>query len=212
MSVTLDAVPWPVYTPRCVLRRPTSADAQAVWAYRRLPEASQWMTSLVNDEEAFVEGFPTPAQMSSMIIVESGGAVVGDLRVTIEDGWGQTEVVDRARSTEAEVGWVFDPAHQGKGLASGAASRMLDLCFDDLGLRRVTAGCFADNKPSWRMMDRLGLRCEGAFTADSLHRDGRWLDSYSYAILREEWAALREERVGRSGWNTDRTVSGQKPE
>jgi RimJ/RimL family protein N-acetyltransferase len=36
-------------------------------------------------------------------------------------------------------------------------------------------------------MERVGMRREGAFRADSLHRDGRWLDSYAYGLLREEW-------------------------
>ena len=54
-------------------------------------------------------------------------------------------------------------------------------------LRRVTAGCFLDNERSWRLMERLGMRREGTYLADSLHRSGRWLDSCSYALLREEW-------------------------
>lgn len=39
---------------------------------------------------------------------------------------------------------------------------------------------------SWRLMERLGMRREGWARADALHRDGRWLDSYRYAVLREE--------------------------
>jgi RimJ/RimL family protein N-acetyltransferase len=39
-------------------------------------------------------------------------------------------------------------------------------------------------------MERVGMRREGTFRADSLHRDGRWLDSYAYALLREEAGVL----------------------
>jgi RimJ/RimL family protein N-acetyltransferase len=60
-----------------------------------------------------------------------------------------------------------------------------------VGLHRVTAGCFADNVPSWRLMERIGMRREAELRADSLHRSGRWLDSLTYVLLREEWTAAR---------------------
>ena len=58
------------------------------------------------------------------------------------------------------------------------------MCFEDLGLRRVVATCFADNEPSWRLMARLGMRREQHAEKDALHRSGAWLDSYSYAFGR----------------------------
>jgi RimJ/RimL family protein N-acetyltransferase len=64
---------------------------------------------------------------------------------------------------------------------------MLGICFSGLGLRRVVANCFADNTPSWRLMERLGMRRESHAVAESLHRSGRWLDGYSYALLADEW-------------------------
>lgn len=168
------------------MRRATAADARAVWAYRRLPAVAEWMTSLAGDETDFAVSFSTPERLRPTLVVEHRGGVVGDLKLDIEDAWGQTEVVEQARGTQAELGWAFDPAVQGSGLATEAAARLLDLCFGPLGLRRVTAVCFADNVPSWRLMERLGMRREAALVADSLHRSGRWLDSYVYAILAEE--------------------------
>lgn len=182
----LDA-PWPISTDRLLLRPATPDDAGAVWRYRRLPEVARWMTALPRDEQAFAAQFVEPDRLGPTLVVEREGAVVGDLMVRIEDGWGQTEVADRAKRTQAEIGWAFDPAAQGRGLATEAVRRLLDVCFTDLGLRRLTALCFADNAPSWRLMERVGMRREGEYRADSLHRDGRWLDSYAYALLREEW-------------------------
>jgi RimJ/RimL family protein N-acetyltransferase len=141
------------------------------------------------DEEWFTARFTEPDRLSATVVVEHDGAVVGDLRLSVEDGWGQTDVADAARGTVAEIGWAFDPAVQGRGLATEAAERLLALCFDELGLRRVTAGCFLGNERSWRLMERLGMRREGTYLADSLHRSGQWLDSCTYALLREEWLA-----------------------
>jgi RimJ/RimL family protein N-acetyltransferase len=64
---------------------------------------------------------------------------------------------------------------------------LLRLCFEDLGLRRVTAQCFADNTASWRLMERVGMRRETHGVADSLHRSGAWLDGFGYALLADEW-------------------------
>jgi RimJ/RimL family protein N-acetyltransferase len=49
------------------------------------------------------------------------------------------------------------------------------------------ANAFADNTPSLRVMDRLGMTCEARNRADSLHRDRGWLDGVTYALLRDEW-------------------------
>ncbi len=88
---------------------------------------------------------------------------------------------------QAELGWVLDPEHTGHGYATEAVRGLLRLCFDDLGLRRVTAVCFADNEASWRLMERVGMRRELHTVRDSLHRSGEWLDGLGYALLADEW-------------------------
>lgn len=187
MPGTLIDVSWPLRTERLLIRPATPADAPDVWCYRRLPEVSEWMTSRPADEAAFVAAYLEPDRLARTLLVERAGRVVGDLMVRVEDAWAQTEAVEGARGVQAELGWSFDPAWHGQGLATEATRRLLALCFDELGLRRVLANCFADNEPSWRLMERLGMRREGAFVADSLHRSGRWLDGYTYAMLRHEW-------------------------
>jgi RimJ/RimL family protein N-acetyltransferase len=66
---------------------------------------------------------------------------------------------------------------------------VLRICFEDLGLRRVVAGAFADNVASLRVMARLGMRIEGRAVRGSLHRDLGWVDGVEAAILAEEWRA-----------------------
>ena len=105
----------------------------------------------------------------------------------VEDAWSQKEVVDQARGRHAELGWVLDPAFVGHGYATEAVRELLRICFDELGLRRVTAICFADNEASWRLMERLGMRRELHAVADALHRSGEWLDTFGYALLQSEW-------------------------
>ena len=105
-----------------------------------------------------------------------------------EDAWAQLDVADQARDTQAELGWVLDPAYTGHGYATEAVRELLRHCFQDLGVRRVTANCFLDNDTSWRLMERVGMRRELHAVRESLHRSGRWLDTVGYAILDEEWS------------------------
>ena len=83
--------------------------------------------------------------------------------------------------------WALRPEDTGKGYATEAVEAALRLCFDDLGLHRVTAGCFVANTASYRLMERVGMRRETFTLKNALHPSGEWMDSYGYALLAEEW-------------------------
>ncbi len=82
---------------------------------------------------------------------------------------------------------VLDPRHQGQGYGTEAVRALLGLCFGPLGLRRVTAGCYAGNERSWRLMERVGMRRETHTVQEALSRSGAWVDGLGYALLAEEW-------------------------
>ena len=103
----------------------------------------------------------------------------------------QLEAAPRASGTLGVIGWCLDPAYASRGLATEGAAALLRICFDDLGVRRVVAGAFADNVASLRVMEKIGMRQESYGVRESLHRDLGWLDGVGYAILADEW------RVGR---------------
>lgn len=199
MPGTLDDVTWPLRTARLQIRRAAADDADAVWRYRRLPEVSEYMSALVEQREAFEEYFAEADRLGRTLIAEREGVVVGDLMVRLEDAWAQREVVQRAVGSQAEIGWAFDPAHQGRGYATESARELLRLCFEDLGLHRVEALCFAANEPSWRLMERIGMRRESHTVAESLHRSGAWMDGLGYAMLEREWCAALQEHPGQRG-------------
>ncbi|MEU4418909.1 GNAT family N-acetyltransferase, partial [Nocardia salmonicida] len=150
---------------------------------------SDWLPYVAVDQAVFTERFRDPARLAKTLVLELGGTVIGDLMVAIESPWAQEEVKEQAADSQAELGWSIDPAVEGHGYATEAARALLRLCFEDLGLRRVTALCFADNTASWRLMERIGMRREIHTVADSLHRTRGWLDGLGYAILAEEWRA-----------------------
>jgi len=191
MPRTLDDVSWPVLTERLLIRRGTPDDLEPTWRFRRLEEVGHWVTGFPKSFGEYRSRFEEPARLESLLVVEHEGEVVGDLMVRLEDAWAQSEVADQARGVQAELGWTLDPAHGGKGFATEAVRAAIRLCFEELGLRRVLANCFAENTASWRLMERVGMRREAHTLKESLHRDGRWLDGLGYAILAEEWRARR---------------------
>ncbi|RLP67839.1 N-acetyltransferase [Mycetocola reblochoni] len=194
----IDRVSWPLLTDRLRLRRATPDDVEAIWRHRRLPEVSRWITSGPDDLDSFRAQMDEPGRLTQMLLIERlddpTRLPVGDVTLRIGDGWSQREVRDRARNTEAELGWTLHPDVGGHGYATEAVRAVIDRCFTELGLRRVTAGCFADNEPSWRLMERLGMRREEHSKATALHRTGVWLDGMNYGVLASEWPAAATGR------------------
>ncbi|PUA79591.1 GNAT family N-acetyltransferase [Nocardioides currus] len=177
---------WPRTTDRLTLRPATAEDADAMFAYRAIPSVAQWMTKLPTDVESWRSDFDKRSPYALVILLD--GEPIGDLFLKTEDAWSQAEVREEAKDVFAEIGWCLAPAHEGKGLATEAVRDLLVACFDGLGLRRVVAHCFADNEPSWRLMERIGMRREAHTVRDTLHRDGQWYDGLTYALLADEWS------------------------
>ncbi|MEV4736529.1 MULTISPECIES: GNAT family N-acetyltransferase [unclassified Microbacterium] len=188
---------WPLRTERLRIRPLVPADIDVMWEWRRIPEVNRWLGLAPDTLDAFRERYLDPDRLAAMHLIEllpdgDGAATpIGDLMIKVGDGWAQLEVAEQARGVEAELGWVLDPAYTGRGYATEAIRAVIDACFGPLGLRRVHAGCFADNEPSWRLMERIGMRREEFSRRTALHRSGEWLDGMNYGILAEEWAALR---------------------
>ncbi|GAA3948012.1 GNAT family N-acetyltransferase [Actinoplanes auranticolor] len=186
-STGLAVLTWPLHTDRLTLRPATSDDADATWRFRRREDVSRWITRAPATPDEHRTWFRAPDSLARTLVIERSGTVIGDLMVKIEDAWAQAEIAERARSVQAELGWVLHPEHAGHGYATEAVRELLRLCFKDLGLRRVTATCFAANEASWRLMERIGMRREFYTVRDSLHRSGEWLDCVGYALLSDEW-------------------------
>jgi RimJ/RimL family protein N-acetyltransferase len=182
---------WPVRTERLVLRPLEADDVPALFEIRRQPEVARWLSSAPDDYDEFAQAFSDAARTDTMLVMLHDGVVVGDLYLRVSDAWGQREVGDGFRQTQADIGWLVDPAYAGQGFATEGAAELLRLCFDRLGLRRATAGAFAANGASIRVMEKIGMTIEGRGRKDSLHRDLGWVDGVTAAVLADEWRAAR---------------------
>lgn len=185
--------PWPISTSRLEIRRCTPEDLDALWEFRQVPDVNRWLGVAPATREAFHQRYLDPDRLAATFVIEllptsdASRKVIGDLMVRIEDAWAQLEVAGDAKGVQAELGWALDPAFVGRGYATEAVKAAIDVCFGPLGLRRVHAGCFAENEPSWRLMERIGMRREEFSRKTGLHRSGEWMDGMNYGLLAEEW-------------------------
>ena len=186
--MTSSDVSWPQRTERLVLRQVREDDIDRLLAFRNKPDVYQWLLTTEVDAEPFraawMKTLTDPRDYST--VVELDGVVIGTASLDVRDGMGQ----DHGEPTvgaEAEIGYILDPACAGNGYATEIAARLLRICFEDLGVRRVTAGCFADNLASRRVLEKVGMQLEQYGVRDSWHTELGWVDGCTYAILADEW-------------------------
>jgi RimJ/RimL family protein N-acetyltransferase len=89
-----------------------------------------------------------------------------------------------------EVGWRFAPAAWGQGFATEGATAALDQAFSTLGLDRVCSVPQAENPPSARVAERLGMRLVREVSIPANDRRGD-LTGLLYEIERGEWVRRR---------------------
>ena len=181
---------FPLVTERLRLRPFTRGDVDAVLAYRGREDVARYLFDppLSRDECAMA----IQQRATQTGLLEEGDRIVLAVE-TAEVGKLVGEVSLIWRSVEArqgELGWIFHPDHHGQGFATEASNALLDLGFGPADLHRIFARCDARNQSSWRLMERLGMRREAHFREHALVKGARDEEFY-YAILRDEWLALR---------------------
>lgn len=99
--------------------------------------------------------------------------------------------IERPEHKEAQLWFNLRRDRWGQGLASEAATALLDFAFDTLQLHRVYGDCDPRNVPSARLMERVGMRRE-AHLRENWWLKGEWCDSIIYAVLEQDWRALKQ--------------------
>lgn len=122
-------------------------------------------------------------------VMEHDGEVAGQLNV-----WG----VMRGSLCSATIGYWVSERFAGKGITTASVALATDLCFTELGLHRIEICIRPENRPSLRVVQKLGFRYEG-LRRRYIHIDGDWRDHLAFALVAGEvpegvlarWAAGR---------------------
>jgi ribosomal-protein-alanine N-acetyltransferase len=172
-------------TSRLLIRPFTLADIDQAFAWFGDPEVMRFttggpdrtrddtrhrLTRYIEHQEQY--GF------SKWLIQERATAeAIGDAGLLILD----------ALSPIPDLGFRFAKLHRGRGLATEVAGAWLHLAFNELRLERVSAFAHVENLASLRVLEKVGFtRLE--------RRDVMGMDSYTYRLMRSEFAALRGDQ------------------
>lgn len=181
---------YPVLTDRLLLRPlDPVGDVDAVHAYQSREDVCRYIPyePRTRDEVAARLGqlrstLTDEGQvMFVAVVLRDTGEMVGDAMLAWQS----------ATHRGGEIGYVINPNYQGHGYATEASRAMLALGFDQLGLHRVIARIDSRNDPSARVLRRLGMRQEAHLVHNEWFK-GEWTDEIDFAILEDEWRALRE--------------------
>ena len=103
---------------------------------------------------------------------------------------GSCGFVDQAPEREsAEIGYWLGKPYWGKGYAVEAARALVDFGFEQMGLGRVEAKCFLENRAGQRVIEKLGMKFEGTDRSEMIK--GGYPELQVYAIAQQGWRGNR---------------------
>ncbi len=92
-----------------------------------------------------------------------------------------------------EVGWRLAREHWGHGYATEAAREALRFGFEEIGLEEIVSFTVPQNEPSWRVMERIGLRRDPSGDFDHPRVDPvaypNLVRHVFYRLGRDQWRA-----------------------
>ncbi len=83
------------------------------------------------------------------------------------------------------LGYKIGRDFHGNGFATEALKEVIDYIFSELGLHRIEANVLESNKPSLRVLDKLGFASE-AIARKYAKIEGRWQDHLRYSLINPE--------------------------
>ena len=175
---------WPIETERLVLRPYEERDYDALHELYSDADVARWL----------YYGPSTPEQSRAKLArkiaahaltEESGLAAAVELRDGTYVGDAVLFYMAPVEHRSIELGFSFDPRHQGNGYATEAARALVDWAFR-VGFHRVYGRLEARNTASARVLEKLGMRQE-AHLVENEWVKGEWQSELVYAILDREW-------------------------
>ncbi len=86
----------------------------------------------------------------------------------------------------AEVAYLLDQGFEGKGFMREVLPKILDTCFQGLGLQKVFLRTIVSNERSARLATRFGFKLEGTLRREFKTGQGELADIRYFGLLKEE--------------------------
>ena len=100
--------------------------------------------------------------------------------------------IQRGPFQNAYVGYWIDERYAGQEYTPEALVVAMRFAFEELRLHRLQIAIIPRNKPSRRVVEKLGIRLEG-MAERYLEINGNWEDHLRYAITSEDWQDRKDE-------------------
>jgi RimJ/RimL family protein N-acetyltransferase len=113
------------------------------------------------------------------ITLRHSGELIGAIGLSIDPPWGR-----------GDLGYWIAVAHWSNGFCTEAARAVVDLGFSQLKVIRVQARHLMRNRPSGRVMEKIGMTREGVLRG-AVRKWDQFEDVAVYALLAPERTALR---------------------
>ena len=143
-------------TERLVLRAWQESDAESLYKYAKDPSigpVAGWQPHASVEDSLNVIRTVFSAPETYAVVLKSTGEPVGCAGIM----FGEDSHIDGIHEDEAEIGYWIGKPYWGQGLIPEAVNRLLQRCFDDLGLTAVWGVYFDGNTKSRRVMDKCGF-------------------------------------------------------
>ncbi len=177
--------PTEIRTERLLLRPFRLTDVSDVYAYAKDPEWRRFLPipspyEFRHAETHMARSFLASWDTRPIFAISLDGTVIGDVQIRID--------VD---NMTADLGYGIARKHWGKGLMVEAVTAAIDWAFSEFDLAKVGARADFQNRQSWRVMEKLGMKREGILRSSATNA-GERVDMVHYGILREEWERQAE--------------------
>jgi RimJ/RimL family protein N-acetyltransferase len=177
----------PILTPRLLIREFLVEDVRALEALLADPRVRQHAPLESRALDAARRAGRAPRQprrtWELAVVVRRSGRLIGACDLAL------------GGPREADLGYMLARRHWGHGYGTELARALVELGFESLGLRRISAIVAIENERSRRVLENAGLRWEGLLRRH-VRALGRSWDCHRYAIDRAAWQRLRTLRRG----------------
>ena len=179
--LTVNLSPFPVLTtPRLLLREITPDDADGIFMLRSSNEVMKYIdrprAKTIEDGLEFIRKIETALKenngISWGIALKENPRLIGNI--------GLWRII--REHYRAEIGYLLDPAFQGKGIMQEAMEAVIAFGFNELNLHSIEADVNPENSASVRLLERNKFVLEAHFH-ENFFFEGKFLDSLIFSRL-----------------------------
>ena len=86
---------------------------------------------------------------------------------------------------------IGEPEYWGEGIATEATKLLIKYAFEELNLYKLDAFIYEPNIASFRCAEKNGFKRVATLEKD-IYVDGKYLNTYLYSLLKEDWFKLQK--------------------